>query len=87
MIQIDDARSRPVGIERLLERDDRPVSGGVSAVLGRGGQMIWSEAADAALLDARLDDLPAIARSLGIALSTAQIRKDRIERRIMGMMA
>lgn len=87
VILVGDGRSRPVGVDHLVERDDSPVSGGVGAVLARGFGMPWSEEADAALLAADRDELPVVARCLGIALSTAQSRQEALQARIMEMMA
>jgi len=66
--------------------DDAPVSGGVGAVLARGGGLGWSEAQDSALLSADPRDVPDLAREMGIALSTAQTRKAALEARVMELM-
>lgn len=74
-------------IERMVERDDSPVSGGVGAVLSRGGGISWSSEADAALLAASYDDLSAVALRIGVSLATAQRRQAALEWRIMRLMS
>lgn len=79
-------RSEAEQIERRVSLDDRPVSGGVGAVLARGGGLRWSSAADDVLLAAHPDQLSRVALQLGISLSTAQSRKEALEASIMEMM-
>ncbi|MGD9862555.1 MAG: hypothetical protein AB7S99_05015 [Pseudodonghicola sp.] len=81
------AQVRRSSIEERVLRDDRPVSGGVGAVLARGGGVHWSSAADAALLAADPAEISDTARALGVSLSTAQTRQAALERRISEMMA
>jgi len=74
-------------IERMVERDDSPVSGGVGAVLARGGGYRWSSDTDAALLATPRHELSDLAHRIGVSLSTAQMRQEALEQRIMGLMS
>lgn len=86
MILVEEGRSQPVGVDHLVARDDTPVSGGVAAVLSRGLGMPWSEEVDAALLEASPEELPFVARCLGISMSTALNRQAALQARIMELM-
>lgn len=64
----------PVPVPVVAETDDTPVSGGVGAVLARGGGPAWTDAMDAALLDAGEDEIDAVAARLGVSGADARRR-------------
>lgn len=70
------SRTKPAPVPALAvaEAEDTPVSGGVGAVLARGGRPVWTDEMDSALLDAAEDDIDAVAARLGVSGADARRR-------------
>ncbi len=66
---------------------DGPVSGGPAGVLARGRKSTWSETQDAALMVASDQDLPDVARKIGVSIEDARKRRAALEAKMKKLMA